>query len=224
MQNADLTWAQDPGAVTELLSGQYFAPLGRSTSHQLWSSAMVILPVVRGLFGLAWDAAGNKLTVTPSLPAEWGSAKLRHVPLGSGSADVEMTRSGTMLLVHLTGSSGQHVTLGSLAPGAKISGGGMQIPLPAVEVGLSQALPEPGSTTQQLKVLDQQSSPGSLTLRLSAPAGSRQTIVLRINDPRIKLGVDGAQAPRESAPSLQPLQVDFGAGEGYVEKTVKFTW
>jgi hypothetical protein len=127
-----------------------------------------------------------------------------------------------MLLVHLTGSSGQSV--GSLAPGAKNAGGVLQIPLPAVEVGLSQALPEPGSTTQQLKVLDQQSSPGSLTLRLSAPAGSRQTILLRVNDPHIRLGVEGAQAPRESASSLQPLQVDFGAGEGYVEKTVKFTW
>ncbi len=84
MQNADLTWAQDPGAVTELLSGQFFAPLGRSTSHQLWSSAMVISPVLRGLFGLEWDAAGNKLTVTPSLPADWDRATLRHVPLAGG--------------------------------------------------------------------------------------------------------------------------------------------
>ena len=66
MQNADLTWAQDPGAVTELLSGQFFAPLGRSTSHQLWSSAMVISPVLRGLFGLDWDAAASKLTSRPA--------------------------------------------------------------------------------------------------------------------------------------------------------------
>ena len=107
MQNADLTWAQDPGAVTELLSGEFFAPLGRSTSHQLWSSAMVISPVLRGLFGLDWDAAGNKLTVTPSLPADWDRATLRHVPLASGNVDVEITRSGAMLLVRASGSSGQ---------------------------------------------------------------------------------------------------------------------
>jgi glycogen debranching enzyme len=221
MQNADLTWAQDPGAVTELLSGQFFAPLGRSTSHQLWSSAMVISPVVRGLFGLGWDAAGNKLTVTPSLPADWETAKVRHVPLGSGTVDLEMRRSGTILLVQMTGSS---AVLGSLTPGAKVSGNGLRIPLPPVEVGLTHALPEPGSITQQLKVLDQQSSPGCLTLRLSAPAGSRQTIVLRVNDPHIKPHVEGAQAPQESGLSLRPLEVDFGAGEGYVEKTVKFTW
>jgi glycogen debranching enzyme len=44
MQNADLTWAQDLGSVTELLSGAYFQPFGRSTTHQLWSSAMVLRP------------------------------------------------------------------------------------------------------------------------------------------------------------------------------------
>ena len=48
MQNAYLTWAQDLGAVTELLSGAYFVPFGRSSTHQLWSSAMVVTPVLRG--------------------------------------------------------------------------------------------------------------------------------------------------------------------------------
>jgi hypothetical protein len=222
MQNADLTWAQDPGAVTELLSGQFFAPLGRSTSHQLWSSAMVISPVVRGLFGLDWDAAGKKLTVTPNLPAEWDKAKLHHLPFAGGDLDLEMTRDGTTLSVRATGSSS--VVLSSLAPGAKWAENVLRIPLPAVEVGLSHALPEPGSTTQQLKVLDQQYSVNSLTLRLSAPAGSHQTIMLRINDAHIKPVADGAQVAQESSSSLRPVQIDFGAGEGYVEKTVKFAW
>ena len=116
MQNADLTWAQDPGAVTELLSGQFFAPLGRSTSHQLWSSAMVISPVVRGLFGLEWDTAGKKLTVTPSLPADWDSAKLHHIPFAGGNIDLELTRDGATLLVRATGSP--KVVLDSQTPGA----------------------------------------------------------------------------------------------------------
>jgi hypothetical protein len=41
---------------------------------------MVVSPVLRGLFGLEWDAAANKLTITPSLPAQWDKAKLHHVP------------------------------------------------------------------------------------------------------------------------------------------------
>jgi glycogen debranching enzyme len=224
MQNADLTWAQDPGAVTELLSGEFFAPLGRSTSHQLWSSAMVISPVLRGLFGLDWDAAGNKLSVTPSLPADWDRATLRHVPLASGSLDLEITRSGAMLLVRASGSSAKSVLLDSRAPGAKWAGGVLRIPLPAVEAGLSAALPKPGATTQQMKVLDQQSTRNSLLLRLSAPANSHQTIMLRVNDPHAKLHVDGAQVPLGNNSSLRPLQIDFGAGEGYVENTLKVTW
>jgi len=221
MQNADLTWAQDPGAVTELLSGQFFAPLGRSTSHQLWSSAMVISPVLRGLFGLEWDAAANKLTVTPSLPAEWNRAALHHVPLAGGAVDVEMTRSAAMLLVRAVGSS---VELDSHAPGAKFFGGVLRIPLPAVEVGIYHALPEPGATTRQMKVLDQQSTANSLTLRLSAPGNSQQTIMVRVNDLRAKLHIEGAQQPQQDSSSLRPMAVDFGAGEGYVEKTLKITW
>jgi glycogen debranching enzyme len=224
MQNVDLTWAQDPGAVTELLSGQFFAPLGRSTSHQLWSSAMVISPVIRGLFGLEWDAAGKKLTVTPSLPAQWDKARLHHVPFAGGEIDLDMTREGGTLVVRATGPSAQPVVLASLTPGAKWAANVLRIPLPAVEAGLSHALPEPGSTTEQMKVLDQQYSANSLTLRLAALAGSHQTIMLRVNDARAKPRAEGAQIQPAGASSLRPVHVDFGAGEGYVEKTIKFTW
>jgi hypothetical protein len=93
-----------------------------------------------------------------------------------------------------------------------------------VEAGLSHGLPEAGSTTQQMKVLDQQYSGNSLTLRLSALGGSQQTIMLRVNDMRAKLRAEGAQIQQTGSSSLRPVQVDFAAGEGYVEKTVKFTW
>jgi hypothetical protein len=224
MQNADLTWAQDPGAVTELLSGQFFAPLGRSTSHQLWSSAMVISPVIRGLFGLEWDAAAKKLTVTPSLPAEWDKARLHHIPFAGGDIDLDMTRDGGTLVVRASGSSTQSVVLASLAPGAKSAANVLRIPLPAVEAGISHALPEAGSTTQQMKVLDQQYSNNSLTLKLAALGGSQQTIMLRVNDTRAKPRADGAQIQQTGSSSLRRVQIDFAAGQGYVEKTIKFTW
>jgi glycogen debranching enzyme len=82
MQNADQTTTQDLGAVTELLSGAFFVPFGRSTSHQLWSSAMVITPAMRGLFGITVDAAAGKVDVQPQLPAEWGEAAVRRVHVG----------------------------------------------------------------------------------------------------------------------------------------------
>src|ERR1035437_3736777 len=80
MQNANLNGTQDLGNVTELLSGRFFQPLGRSSAHQLWSSSMVISPAVRGLFGIAWDLPGNTLSVTTHLPADWKEATVRNVP------------------------------------------------------------------------------------------------------------------------------------------------
>ncbi|HVJ08602.1 MAG TPA: hypothetical protein VM554_09465 [Acidisarcina sp.] len=224
MQNADLTWAQDPGAVTELLSGEYFAPLGRSTSHQLWSSAMVISPVMRGLFGVEWNAAAKALKVTPSLPADWDEAKLHHIPLGKDNLDLAMTREGSSLAVRITKTTNPAIALASRANGAKLVNGVLRIPLPAVEVGISHGLPQPGSATQQMKVLDQQAAANSLTLKLSAPALSHQTIFLRMNDRKAKVQMDGVEAPSEGNASLRKLQVVFGPGDGYVEKTVTFHW
>ena len=92
MQNANLTWAQDLGAVTELLSGDLFQALGRSSSHQMWSSAMVISPVVRGMLGLDWDALHHTLTVRPQLPANWDHVKVHNVSLGSVRLELDITR------------------------------------------------------------------------------------------------------------------------------------
>ena len=84
MENANLTWAQDLGADTELLSGDFFVPFGRSTSHQLWSSAMVITPTLRGLFGIDIDAQTKTITVNPHLPANWDRAYIENLALGTG--------------------------------------------------------------------------------------------------------------------------------------------
>jgi glycogen debranching enzyme len=220
MQNADLTWAQDLGAVTELLSGEFFRWLGRSTSHQLWSSAMVVTPTVRGMFGLEWSASENTLTVTPSLPAEWDEAKILRVPIAGSHVDVEIRRNGPTLSVRLTGEGSKATRLRSRATGARTENGELRIPLPAAEVGVRHGLPEAGAVTAQMKILDQQESPHSLQLRLSAPASSEQTLFLRVNDPKIHLKSDGAEA---SADSTQ-LRMWFPLGTGYVEKLVTLSW
>ena len=82
MENVGLTWAQDPGFVTEVISGAFYQPLGRSSSHQLWSSAMTLAPAVRGMFGVEVDAMGRSMSVTPRLPASWNGAELRGCGLG----------------------------------------------------------------------------------------------------------------------------------------------
>lgn len=199
MQNADLTWSQDLGAVTELLSGEFFQPLGRSTSHQLWSSAMVISPTLRGLFGLEWNASENTLIVTPQMPASWNQAKLHHVPLGNHKVEVEIRREDTELIVRALGDPGASPHLESRTPGSKFANGALRIPLPAVEVEIPHSLPPPGSTTSQLKVLDQQMSAHSLSLTLSAPANSRQELSVRVNA-KIKLSPGAPSSSREKKP------------------------
>jgi len=220
MQNADLTWAQDLGAVTELLSGEFFQWFGRSTPHQLWSSAMVVTPTVRGMFGLEWKAEENKLTVTPSLPAQWNEAKILGVPLGSARVGVVLQRNGSALSVRLTGDGSKAIHLGSRAPGAKVENGELRIPLRAVEVGIGHGLPDAGAVTSQLKVVDQRETAHSSQLRLSAPSNSQQTLFLRVNDAKIHLQVEGAKPSADHA----HLDVQFPSGNGYVEKVVTLTW
>jgi hypothetical protein len=81
MENANLTRFEDLGADTELLSGDFYVPFGRSTSHQLWSSAMVITPTLRGLFGISIDAQAKTITVNPHLPGTWDYAAVHNLNL-----------------------------------------------------------------------------------------------------------------------------------------------
>jgi hypothetical protein len=220
MQNANLTWAQDPGDVTELLSGQYYQVLGRSTAHQLWSSAMVISPILRGLFGLEWDDAAHTLTVTPHLPATWDHAVVRHLPFGGRFVNLTLRREGRDLLVRV---SDPAVHLVSRAPGASVKEGILHIPLPPVEASLDEDLPEPAAETHQLKVLADDTADRSLTLKLAAPGGSRQTLSIRENWVLPNLAAGNAEL---GAPvgGLRALTVQFPAASGYVEKTVTLTW
>ena len=223
MQNANLTWAQDLGATTELLSAQFYQALGRSTAHQLWSSAMVISPVLRGMFGLAWNAADHSLSITPHLPADWDSVSLHRIPIGDSTVDLTFTRRGHELEVQATGSAASSLHFSSLTPGARAEAGTLHIPLPPVEVALKQELPSFGSETSQMKVLDEESAPHSLKLTLEAQAGSRQTLQLRQNAAGLRVHTEGAEiGPAKDG--LSDLSMAFPDGSGYVTKTVTLSW
>ena len=228
MQNANLTWAQDLGSVTELLSGQFYQATGRSTAHQLWSSAMVISPVLRGMFGLEWNAASQTLTVTPHLPADWKTATIRHLPFAENNLDLTFTRRGQELMVQASGTAAEKIHLQSRAPGAKlerakIEGTSLHIPLPAAEVAIPAHLPAFGQETKQMKVLNQQSTANGIVLTLAAQASSRQTVILRENAPNMKVHTQDAQIGAD-IDGLRTVTIDFPSGEGYVTKTVTLSW
>jgi glycogen debranching enzyme len=222
MQNADLTWSQDLGNATELLSGKFFQPLGRSTAHQLWSSAMVISPVVRGMFGLAWNAPDNTLSVTPHLPADWQGATVHNVPFGSTRLDLKFTRTSSELVVEATHAP-VGMKLASQSPSAHAQANILRIPLPAVEVAMDHRLPEFGAATSQLKVLDQQATAHKLTLSLSGMGGATYNLFLRENGSKLKVQADGATlgVPKDG---LRAVSIVFPPAPSYVAKTVTFSW
>jgi glycogen debranching enzyme len=199
IENANLTWAQDLGSDTELLSGDYFVPFGRSTSHQLWSSAMVITPTLRGLFGITIDAQTKTITVNPHLPASWENASAKHLRLTDGETDVYVSRKGGRLDVALSTFGPKNWKLRSDMPGASSSADingevTVHIPLPTLEVDpeLSHERnpkvaplirswtdsPSPGSSTQRCRVLHEEYSEHKLTLLVEGSAGSAGVVGL----------------------------------------------
>lgn len=227
IQNADQTTSQDLGAVTELLSGAFFQPMGRSTSHQLWSSAMVVTPLLRGMFGIEQNALTHTLRVRPQLPADWDSAEVRRLHVGSSVCSVRFARRGQKLLATLTMLSGPPVHLATSAPGARVVAGGasIELPLSPVEVAIPRALPPPGARTAQVKVLGEAWTPHSLTLDLEGEAGTFTTMELRRNGLTGAIQAEGAELGQaESAHGLQSVKVEFPAGSGYQRKTVRFAW
>ncbi|HEY7211696.1 MAG TPA: glycogen debranching protein [Bryobacteraceae bacterium] len=210
MQNAGLTWTQDLGSVTELLSGEFFQPLGRSSSHQTWSSAMVITPLVRGLFGLDWDASHHTLRLAPHLPADWDHATLHNVPLGETRADLIYRRAGDRWLVETKSA----ICLAAQNAPAKPCGRTLAIPAEPVEIAIAAELPNPGDPTKQLKVLDQSYTAHEARFLFAAQGGSTYDLQTRLN--RSEVTVDGAQMANGS------IRLRFPAGNGYRTQMVTF--
>jgi glycogen debranching enzyme len=212
MQNVELTRAQDPGAVTELLSGDFFVPFGRSTSHQLWSSAMVITPVMRGMFGIRVNGLEHTVTVRPQLPADWDEAEVDRLHVGESVVNIRYAREGAAMVVRLQQMSGPAVQF------AGVGGETLRVPLPSFEVAVVHGLPLPGARTAQMKVLDETRTARSLQLELEGQAGSVETLKLRCNDASARLRVEGAEVVPAG------VRVQFPAGSGYVSQRVTLRW
>jgi glycogen debranching enzyme len=103
--NALLALDGSLGHVTEVLSGNYYQPLSTSSPHQIWSAAMVVSPLLKGMFGLEKDATKKSLRFAPHVPADWTNFKINNVRVGDsvvnlsyqktlGEITLEVTRTG----------------------------------------------------------------------------------------------------------------------------------
>ena len=221
MQNADQTTTQDLGAVTELLSGDYFQPFGRSTSHQLWSSAMVVIPTLQGIFGIGVDGLSHTVKLDPHLPADWDHAVVERLRVGESTCTLEYTRAGTQLQVRAKTTSGPAVRLLNVRSQKTTPGDGtvVSFDLPPVEIAIAHGLPLPGSRTGQMKVLNESREERNLTLELEGSAGSSATLKLRKNQPRVTVRVEGG-----TMLDAERLQVKFPDGMGYQRAKLVLSW
>ncbi|WP_348267666.1 hypothetical protein P8936_00125 [Edaphobacter paludis] len=224
MQTADQTTTQDLGAVTELLSGAYFQPFGRSTTHQLWSSSMVIMPALRGLFGIKVDALTKTVRLNPHLPADWNEANVRRLHVGSSVVDLNYRREKQQMIVRLTLVSGEPVRLAASGKEVAANGQTAAFKLPAIEVSLPHGLPLPGARTAQPKVLAENIDAHSMKLELEAQGSSTVEFKLRRNVEVKHLLADGATIVPPTNSNTGQLLVKFPTGDGYQRKTVTLRW
>lgn len=91
--NALLALHGSLGHVTEVLSGDYFEPLSTSSPHQIWSAAMVVSPMLRGMLGLAADATTHTISLSPHIPYNWSIFEANNVKAGPCTVDVQYQRT-----------------------------------------------------------------------------------------------------------------------------------
>jgi glycogen debranching enzyme len=247
MENVNLTKAQDLGAVTELLSGDFNVPFGRSTSHQLWSSAMVITPILRGMFGISIDAQTKTITVDPHLPAGWNHVAIRDLQVPGGSFDLTFEREGSRLRIGLSPTPGfkEEWHLRSDAPGTISDEGnqfGLILPVPVVEFVNARQTAVLGSRTSEFRILHEQWSGNSVAITAEGLAGSRSDVAIRRHKlVPIHLRVDGGlssdaddQHPGVGLSGIDTafrdpnlplgLNFHFPPGDGWKTITVTLTW
>ncbi len=119
MANALLDDANALGYVTELLSGDRQAPFGRSSHHQVWSEAMVVSPIVRGLLGLGWSRTregGAVVSLRPQLPADWNTLRVSGIRAGAGRFALAFSRAAGTRRFTITAAPGARVILSPALP------------------------------------------------------------------------------------------------------------
>ena len=114
--NALLAFDGSLGHVTEVLSGSYYQSLSTSSPHQIWSEAMVVSPVLRGMLGLEADAIHHALTFTPHVPADWTRFSVENVRVGNNSLLLNYKKTDEGILLEAGRTTGNEECTVELRP------------------------------------------------------------------------------------------------------------
>jgi hypothetical protein len=87
------------GHFTEVLSGDYYQSFATSSPHQIWSAAMVVSPILRGMLGLQTDAERHQITLAPHVPADWTSFAIRNVRVAGIGIDFQYRKTADSVVL-----------------------------------------------------------------------------------------------------------------------------
>ena len=240
--NSLLALNQSLGHTTEVLSGSYFEGLSTSSPHQIWSAAMVISPMLKGLLGIDTSTTDKRLILSPHLPGGWTWWKAANVRFGSTTVDFayESNADAVSLNIKANGNSGDTLQFSpAFCPRAKVLGVDVNghaakfdvqknstdqhvvvnVPLisSAIRVRvqndfalvLNQGLPELGSPSRNLKIVNETwSGNSSVTYEVAGVSGMTYSIGLR--------GTVASAEGAELSADRQQLKLTIPSGEaGY---------
>jgi glycogen debranching enzyme len=109
--NALLAFDGSLGHVTEVLSGDYNQTLSTGSPHQIWSAAMVVSPLLRGMMGLETDALAHRLRFAPHLPADWSAFSIDGIPVGKSHVSLAYSRTPAQLSLIISNQGPEPVDL-----------------------------------------------------------------------------------------------------------------
>ena len=140
--NARLYRDRARGAYDEVLHGLEYRNAG-ICPDQAWSAAMVLSPLVEGLWGVVPCALEESVLVAPWLPPDWARMSIRRLRIGRTVLDLELRRRPGQLIARVARSFGPGLQL-KLAP--RSAAAPLRVMVDDIELG---------GTSAQFQVRDQ---------------------------------------------------------------------
>ncbi len=228
-ENASLTYIDSLGYVPELLSGDFCVPVDAAVPHQLFSSAGVITPLIKGMLGFYPSAAEKRILLAPHPPGRWEEFEIRNLKVAGGSLDVHYLRRSEEAVYRLNSRSLAGFTL-EFSPGFEAGAVVRRVELNGKEIGFSKPQVDDvhSSSTFRLSGADEVRvllSPGLRILEPQErvlPGQSTSGIkVLRVGwdqlGDRYTISLEGRSGTTGSLPvraGRKPLKVEGGRWQG----------
>lgn len=111
------------GSITEVYSGAQNIWPQEAVAHQGFSSAGVILPLVRGMIGLEGNALNKTITYAPQFPANWEHISIDNYKIENADFSFKHVRRKNKIHIHIQTQRAEEYTMlfsPSLQIGSKI--------------------------------------------------------------------------------------------------------